>query len=169
MEFFTIGVYNSTEQEYFKKLTENRKKRIAVIVVDLFQLKNVDHALGIEGTTQLIKQVAKSLEEKLSSTCIIGHLHSKRFVLLVRDEDRLNEVLEKCQAISEQTYQLERSIGELLNKWSEKILKLGCIPKGVWLVDFDNGRGYYCWRYGDVNSLYFHGYHEGFSGRVAIN
>jgi|SRR5699024_10242987 len=23
MEFFTIGVYNSTEQEYFKKLTEN--------------------------------------------------------------------------------------------------------------------------------------------------
>lgn len=24
MEFFTIGVYNSTEQEYFNKLTENR-------------------------------------------------------------------------------------------------------------------------------------------------
>jgi uncharacterized protein (DUF488 family) len=24
MDFFTIGVYNSTEQEYFKKLTENR-------------------------------------------------------------------------------------------------------------------------------------------------
>lgn len=24
MEFYTIGVYNSTEQEYFKKLTENR-------------------------------------------------------------------------------------------------------------------------------------------------
>ena len=24
MEFFTIGVYNSTEQEYFQKLTENR-------------------------------------------------------------------------------------------------------------------------------------------------
>ena len=23
MEFFTIGVYNSTEQEYFKKLTDN--------------------------------------------------------------------------------------------------------------------------------------------------
>jgi len=91
----------------FKKLTENRKKRIAVIVVDLFQLRNVDHALGIEGTTQLIKQVAKSLEDKLSSLCIIGHLHSKRFALLVREEDRLNEVLEKCRDISEQTYQLE--------------------------------------------------------------
>lgn len=24
MEFFTIGVYNSTEQEYFKKLTDNK-------------------------------------------------------------------------------------------------------------------------------------------------
>jgi len=23
MEFYTIGVYNSTEQEYFKKLTDN--------------------------------------------------------------------------------------------------------------------------------------------------
>jgi hypothetical protein len=56
-----------------------------------------------------------------------------------------------------------------LNHWSEKILKLGCLPKGIWLVDFDNGEGYYCWRYGDEKIQYFHGYHEGFAGRVAIN
>jgi len=64
---------------------------------------------------------------------------------------------------------VEKEIGEVLNRWSEKIIKLGGLPKGIWLVDFDNGRGYYCWRYGDEDILYFHGYKDGFAGRVAIS
>jgi hypothetical protein len=48
-------------------------------------------------------------------------------------------------------------------------MQLGCLPKGIWLVDFDNGEGYYCWRYGDDQIEYFHGYSDGFSGRIAIS
>ncbi len=81
----------------------------------------------------------------------------------------LEEKLKHFQSDPEKWKDVEQEISEVLNHWSEKILKLGCQPKGIWLVDFDNGEGYYCWRYGDEKVQFFHGYHEGFAGRVAIN
>ncbi len=81
----------------------------------------------------------------------------------------LEEKLKSFQNDAEKWKAVEQEIADLLNHWSEKILKLGCLPKGIWLVDFDNGEGYYCWRYGDEKIQYFHGYHEGFAGRTAIN
>jgi hypothetical protein len=41
-------------------------------------------------------------------------------------------------------------------------------PKGLWLVDFDNGEGYYCWRYPEDAITHFHGYEDGFAGRMKI-
>src|SRR5438045_3726832 len=41
--------------------------------------------------------------------------------------------------------------------------------KGLWLVDFDSGAGYYCWHYPEPALEYFHGYDEGFPGRVKLN
>jgi hypothetical protein len=81
----------------------------------------------------------------------------------------LEEKLKHFQSDPERWKQVEQEIAEVLNHWSEKILKLGCQPKGIWLVDFDNGEGYYCWRFGDEKIQYYHGYHEGFSGRIAIH
>ncbi|PYQ29123.1 MAG: DUF2203 domain-containing protein [Acidobacteria bacterium] len=54
-------------------------------------------------------------------------------------------------------------------EWAESILGLGVEVKGLWLVDFDNGGGYYCWRYPEPALEYFHGYEEGFGGRVKLN
>ena len=45
---------------------------------------------------------------------------------------------------------------------------LGLEVKGPWLVDFDCGSGLYCWRWPEVKLEYFHGYDEGFAGRVRI-
>lgn len=81
----------------------------------------------------------------------------------------LEEKLKSHQNDPEKWKAVEQEIADLLNRWSEKVLKLGCLPKGIWLVDFDNGEGYFCWRYGDEKIQYFHGYHEGFAGRQAIN
>ena len=53
--------------------------------------------------------------------------------------------------------------------WAQSILDLGIEVKGLWLVDFDSGGGYYCWRYPEPALEYFHGYEEGFSGRVKLN
>ncbi|HJQ36186.1 MAG TPA: DUF2203 family protein [Thermoanaerobaculia bacterium] len=54
-------------------------------------------------------------------------------------------------------------------EWAESILGLGVEVKGLWLVDFDSGGGYYCWRYPEPALEYFHGYEEGFGGRVKLN
>ena len=39
---------------------------------------------------------------------------------------------------------------------------------GLGLIDFDNGSGYYCWRWPETDLAYFHGYEEGFGGRIRI-
>jgi hypothetical protein len=81
----------------------------------------------------------------------------------------LEERLKRCETNSPKWKEVELEIATLINKWSEKIIKLGCEPKGIWLVDLDNGEGYYCWRYDEDKVEYFHGYQEGFGGRIAIN
>lgn len=54
-------------------------------------------------------------------------------------------------------------------EWAESVAALGVEVKGIWLVDFDSGGGYYCWRYPEPALEYFHGYEEGFGGRVKLN
>ena len=80
----------------------------------------------------------------------------------------LEEKLRKYSTDSEQSKIIEKEISELLNRWGQKILKLGGIPKGIWLVDFDNGEGYYCWRYGEEKIEYAHRYQESFAQRAPI-
>ena len=53
--------------------------------------------------------------------------------------------------------------------WARSILEMGLEVKGLWLVDFDNGSGYYCWRYPESGLQFFHSYQDGFTGRVRIH
>lgn len=64
---------------------------------------------------------------------------------------------------------VELEIQALFREWLSKMHKLGVEAKGSWLVDFDSGEGYYCWRYPETELAHFHGYTEGFSGRVKIH
>ena len=57
----------------------------------------------------------------------------------------------------------------VVTEWAESILDMGIEVKGLWLVDFDSGGGYYCWRYPEPALEYFHGYEDGFGGRVKLN
>ena len=57
----------------------------------------------------------------------------------------------------------------IVTEWAECILGMGVEVKGLWLVDFDSGGGYYCWKYPEPALEYFHGYDEGFGGRVKLN
>ena len=58
---------------------------------------------------------------------------------------------------------------QVVMDWAESVLDLGIEVKGLWLIDFDTGGGYYCWRYPEPALEYFHGYEEGFGGRVKLN
>ncbi len=64
---------------------------------------------------------------------------------------------------------LEDEVQKTIEAWQIKIQKLGGLPKGYWLVDFDNGHGYFCWKFPEKDIKYTHGYQEGFTGRKEIH
>ncbi|MEN0057659.1 MAG: DUF2203 domain-containing protein [Bdellovibrio sp.] len=63
---------------------------------------------------------------------------------------------------------LEAQINSIIDRWQSKVEKLGAVPKGLWMADFDNGDGYYCWKFPETEINYWHGYQDGFSGRILI-
>lgn len=60
------------------------------------------------------------------------------------------------------------TFNRIIGEWAEQILDLGIEIKGLWLIDFDSGSGYYCWQYPEPSLQHFHGYEEGFGGRVKL-
>lgn len=63
---------------------------------------------------------------------------------------------------------IETEINSIANNWQKKMTRLGVHPKGLWLADFDNGQGYYCWKFPETEIRFWHGYQDGFSGRIEI-
>lgn len=58
---------------------------------------------------------------------------------------------------------------EVVKGWARALQELGLEIKGMWLVDFDSGAGYYCWKYPEPALNHFHSYEEGFAGRLPLN
>ena len=56
----------------------------------------------------------------------------------------------------------------VVETWAEQVMGLGIEVKGLWLIDFDNGSGYYCWQWPEPSLQFFHGYEEGYGGRVML-
>jgi hypothetical protein len=65
--------------------------------------------------------------------------------------------------------ELRLAMDEIAQQWAAAITSLGCEVKGLWLVDWDSGDGYYCWKYPEETISFFHSYEDGFAGRVPIN
>ena len=63
---------------------------------------------------------------------------------------------------------LEKQVNELIQTWNDKIRKLGADPRGLWVVDFNSGEGYYCWKHPESDILYWHSYQDGYSGRKPL-
>lgn len=83
-------------------------------------------------------------------------------------------VIELTDAAAARVDALEEDEGpepfqHVLDEWAASIIALGAEVKGLWLVDFDSGAGYYCWRHPEPSLQYYHGYDEGFPGRVRLN
>ena len=63
---------------------------------------------------------------------------------------------------------LDARVAAVMERWAREMEALGVEVKGPWLVDFDTGGGYYCWKWPETSVDFFHGYDEGFAGRTRI-
>lgn len=63
---------------------------------------------------------------------------------------------------------VEARIQAEVGRWMREMEALGLEVKGPWLVDFDTGGGFYCWKWPEESLAWFHGYDEGFAGRTRI-
>jgi hypothetical protein len=86
----------------------------------------------------------------------------------VRRAETLTSQLEGLAEDDPAHASLSAALREVIDGWAEQVRSLGLEPKGLWLVDFDNGEGYYCWSYPEPTIAYFHGYGDGFAGRMSI-
>ena len=84
---------------------------------------------------------------------------------------RADAVAEELQRVPEDDpahAQLSDALRDIVNGWADAIRALGVEVKGLWLVDFDNGEGYYCWKYPEPVISHYHAYEDGFAGRMPI-
>jgi hypothetical protein len=64
--------------------------------------------------------------------------------------------------------EIDDATDAVVRAWARSLVGMGLEVKGLWLVDFDNGSGYYCWRHPEPGLHFFHSYEEGFTGRMRI-
>lgn len=81
----------------------------------------------------------------------------------------LPEVQRLTDAAAAEVEEQPEEAEAVVRSWAEAVMALGIEVKGLWLIDFDSGSGYYCWRHPEPALQYFHGYEEGFRGRVKLN
>src|SRR5690349_3020355 len=60
--------------------------------------------------------------------------------------------------------ELDEARDRIVRAWAREVTSIGCEVKGVFLVDWDSGDGYYCWRFPEQAISFFHTYDEGFEG-----
>ena len=83
--------------------------------------------------------------------------------------DVLIERLEGLSGSSEEaTNTLEAEVNALIQEWQNKVQKLGALPKGLWIADFDAGDGYFCWKFPERTIQFWHRYSDGFSKRLLV-
>ncbi len=98
---------------------------------------------------------------------ILGDVRARTGEAVGQVEALLVQVTDNAPESSErQVADLE--IQRIIASWARAMEALGLEVKGPWLVDFDCGSGLYCWRWPEEKLEYFHGYDEGFAGRIRI-
>ena len=88
--------------------------------------------------------------------------------ITAQSHDELEPVRRKMEGMAAghpELAELERQYQQIVKNWANKIQRLGVVVKGLWLLDFDTGDGYLCWKYPELRLDHYHDYESGFGGR----
>lgn len=116
----------------------------------------------------------------------IGHCNEPRIFTLAEARELFPMVQQLTQSAYEELEPIRRQLEAMLptnpkmpavekkyeavvRRWLGKMERLGVTVKGLWLVDFDTGDGYLCWKFPELKLGHYHGYDEGFAGRQSIS
>lgn len=88
--------------------------------------------------------------------------------LLPQIRERTSDAVLRYSRLGDGGEGIDEERQAILREWASEMAALGVEIKGPWLVDFDSGAGYYCWKYPERSLEYFHGYEEGFAGRLPL-
>ena len=86
----------------------------------------------------------------------------------VRQIEAMFNRVQSREEMDSRREELEAASNRIIQDWAAEITGIGCEVKGLWLVDWDCGDGYYCWKYPEGAISHFHTYDEGFEGRVPL-
>lgn len=98
---------------------------------------------------------------------IVGDVRHHTAELMEALGPRLAE-REQLPVGSERERLLESEIQAALSRWSRAVEALGARPEGVGRVAFDNGRGYFAWRWPEERLEYVCAEGEDFEQRMRI-
>lgn len=87
----------------------------------------------------------------------------------VRQIEALSSGLGSREDLESRREEIEEAQERIARAWAREVTSLGCEVKGLFLVDWDSGDGYYCWRFPEPSISHFHTYDEGFAGRIPLN
>lgn len=82
-----------------------------------------------------------------------------------RELEPVRQQLAAMVPANPQIREVESRYEAIVRRWVGKMERLGLVVKGLWLVDFDTGDGYLCWRFPELKIGHYHGYHEGYDVR----
>ena len=89
-------------------------------------------------------------------------------VITAQAYDELAPVLDAMRTSVENRAALTRyesNYEAIVQRWINKMERLGVVVSGLWLIDFDTGDGYVCWRYPEAALGFYHGHDQGFGQR----
>ena len=102
-----------------------------------------------------------------SARAILGDVRG-RTQAAVEEVEALSASRDRLAAEAPERAEIDARIRSVVSRWIRAMEAFGVEVKGPWLVDFDNGQGYYCWRWPEESLEHYHGYEEGFAGRIRI-
>lgn len=86
-----------------------------------------------------------------------------------RELEPVRNRIQSLLPTSPELVRVEQAYEAIVTRWVGKMERLGVVVKGLWLVDFDTGDGYLCWRFPELQLGHYHGHDQGFDQRRSLS